>query len=651
MIENLKFAALKQQARNTIERFPFLALLAVATFVFLLSSTVLSLRSQKDIFEECLYYVFYVSLYAVPITLAAERLSYPRLRTSLAAALLGTMTWFAHYLALWPPQFEWALTFASFSLCAVSPFLKDGNNDRLSYYWYRTLQAGFWTFVPCVILSIAVGCLQFSLKTLFDIRFNDFTSMFFYGGIWVLLAPLFFFGQLPLPAQIDAVNECTAPKPIKIILTWLLIPIALVFFFLLYAYFAKAAVMHENVRGTLVGLIIGYSIYGMVVLLFSYPLMAEDNKAARWLHKYFFAVILLPAVILLWRVWIRIAAYGLTVDRIFALVFAIWLLGTALVYVYRDMRTRQLRFIPLGVGLIALVLYAGPWNPQSVAINAQMHRLIATLKAENLYRDGRLVVDSTSKPHIQSVENQRIIISTFDYLRNMDRPWRSRNQKRIKPLDELFANTPLASSYDNYGPSYYTGSYGYRLLARIAVPIKDKDVANSRAPYLSIQFSNDYSSQQNGVYNVTGYNVVIMNFSPQKGERKTTSSTRSWFFDTTAETQNASTRRPPAYRLEAWTEGTDILLDIFSTTPGAPDRLADTLRLDIGKPILDRLAVKAMMPSSSVIYVTGEGKLFKASLRLSHWSGDADYASDSKEESPKTFKTNNVTGTLMLRRR
>lgn len=638
MIENLKFSTLKLHAANTIKRFPLFCGLSLAAFLLILISTLLP-NDKDEFLEQASFFVFYVSLYAVPFTLVAESLSYSRRRAGLLAALLGTLTWVMHYLAFTPPQFEWALSFASLTLCAVAPFLKDRSNDRLCYYWYTVIQATIWTVIPCLILLLAIGALQFTIDKLFGIKFNNFTEAFLYGGIWALLAPLFFFGQLPTIEHLHAVQVCTTPKPIKIILTWLLIPIALVFFFILYAYFIKAAVTQENVRGVLVNLIIGYSIFGLGVLLSSYPLIAEDNKAAKLLHKYFFLIILLPAAILLWRVWVRIDAYGLTVDRIFASIFAIWLLTTSTAYALRPISDRQLRFIPLCLGIIGLLMYAGPWDPQSLALRNQLNRVVNALTAEGLYKDGHVVI-KTPKPHISSIKNQRTIVEGFNYIHVVTDRWNWRKDKRPDPLAPLFEQTPLELPYKEY--TYDNASYGYNLLARFAIPQEDK--TSSEDSLYSLNFSGgiNYGSR---TYSVTGYDILIDNVSASS----TDVNKRTIYFNTSQSPSTGvlSEDKNSQYGLETTIDNNNGSWLVIAVHPADKDLAVETFRVNLQQAVSPYLKGQ-VLPNMTGLYLQAPGTTFEAIIRLDRWEGKSDYQIDSQGNSLQNISTRDVAFMVLL---
>src|SRR6267142_1621354 len=105
----------------------------------------------------------------------------------------------------------------------------------------------------------------------------------------------------------------------------------------------------------------------------------------------------------------RIRQYGITEDRYFIAVLALWLAGIALLYISR--RDAGIRVIPMTLCVLAFVTAFGPWGAYSVSLRSQQARLRTFLAQAGVVPGGR-VIRTGEAPF----EVRREVSATLTYL-------------------------------------------------------------------------------------------------------------------------------------------------------------------------------------------------------------------------------------------
>src|ERR1700685_4391579 len=100
-----------------------------------------------------------------------------------------------------------------------------------------------------------------------------------------------------------------------------------------------------------------------------------------------------PTILLIIAVSQRIAQYGVTPERYFLCLFAIWLAAMA-VYMGAARGRIDLRAIPACLAVALLLSSFGPWGTTSVSIRRQLGEFYRLLNSKGVLVDGRLKLDS-----------------------------------------------------------------------------------------------------------------------------------------------------------------------------------------------------------------------------------------------------------------
>ena len=254
-------------------------------------------------------------------------------------------------------------------------------------------RSGFWRFNKSLFLRILLGALYsqvlqtalsiaiVSLDTLFNLNIDPKT--YGYMLVWVAFTfnTLFFLSGVPTRDELD--TPAAFPIGLRAFAQYLLIPIVLLYGLILYAYLGKIIIQWSWPEGWVTWLVIGYSIVGIFAFLLVHPLLDDsENPWVRLFSKFYYPALLPLSVLQMLAVWERISAYGITENRYLAMVTGIWLISVIVVLIRS--RATQIRYIPISLAAVILVIMIGPWGMFSVSKTSQQAQLDQVLTAASV---------------------------------------------------------------------------------------------------------------------------------------------------------------------------------------------------------------------------------------------------------------------------
>lgn len=280
------------------------------------------------------------------------------------------------------------------------------------YLLLQYLLAGFYAVVLWVGLALALAAIDQLLGI--DVREE------LYPQLMAVLAFVFhpWFMLAGLPDDLEGLDELEAyPIGLKAFAQFVLLPLVTVYLVILTIYLGKVLVTREWPSGWIGWLVSGVSVVGVLALLLLHPI--RDRADSRWVNAYgrWFFLALLPSLgMLLVAIGKRIDQYGITEPRYYLLVLAVWLVALALYYVVTA--SRDIRAIPLTLGLVALVTAWGPWGAFATSRRSQLDRMDAILAANGMGRVGAPVAAAGPV----SFDHRRELSAILDYLGRVHGP-------------------------------------------------------------------------------------------------------------------------------------------------------------------------------------------------------------------------------------
>ncbi len=340
-------------------------------------------------------------------------------KTAIIVNLTGAFLLILYFITLPPDVFSpprhhairfFLLNIGLHLLAAFAPFLKTGEENGFWQFnktlFLRFLTAALYSGVLYIGLVIALQ----AVEHLFGVDVKDER----YGQLWFLLAGVFntWFFLSGIPEDLDSLEQKTGyPKGLKVFTQFILLPLVFIYLAILYAYEAKIILEQNWPRGWVANLVLGFSVTGILAILLVHPIRnQEKNKWIATFAKWYYVALIPLVIMLVLAIWRRISDYGITENRYFVLILALWLSVTVLYFLISKSKT--IKFIPITLCLLAFLASGGPWGAFQISKWSQFSRL------ENyLAKTGILVNDKIQKTSQElDFEDQKEISAIVTYL-------------------------------------------------------------------------------------------------------------------------------------------------------------------------------------------------------------------------------------------
>ncbi len=242
--------------------------------------------------------------------------------------------------------------------------------------------------VGSIIFVAGVFAITSALSILFDIRVDNLTEDIIIPIGLGFLAPLYWLGTLPktdAPEGIEALSF--EARALSFLGTWMLAPLLCIYALIVLAYGIKILVQWDFPKGEIATLVTPFLGIGMLVWLMLTPEILNKNGFVRFYRKVWHWVMIPAAIMLGLAVFVRVGAYGYTVDRLFLMLVFVWALIQGLSFTVMPRAARDIR-IPTGFAAILLAIGAVIAEPLSVRsqFNSAMEakQKLPEFTAENL---------------------------------------------------------------------------------------------------------------------------------------------------------------------------------------------------------------------------------------------------------------------------
>lgn len=331
----------------------------------------------------------------------------------------------------------------------------------------------FWQFNKTLFLRFLLSALYSGVLYLglalallaVDQLFNADIKGERYGQLWFFIAGIFntWFFLAGVPKNLDELEtETEYPKGLKIFTQFVLLPLVTIYLLILYAYGIKIIVQWELPKGWVSWLVNAFSVFGILSLLLIWPIRNDEGNKwistfSRWFYRALFPLIILLGV----AIGKRVIQYGITENRYFVLVVALWLAGIATYFLLS--KAKNIKLIPVTLCIIAFLSSFGPWGAFSISEKSQVNRLKKILMEEKILVDGKI------KKTTDTISNKsgREIVSIVRYLDEHHgfeniKPWFAENLDTVlapKDSNEYVYETGKILALMGVEDNYY---YDYR---------------------------------------------------------------------------------------------------------------------------------------------------------------------------------------------
>lgn len=374
MVAFKKFSlkSLVEQFGQSFKRFPvamLLTLLLGCFLIYLVHGG--SLGEKKDFF-----FVFYPATGAVlAIALSLITEDFKNRYLGVALQVVAHVLWVVASIYLsgfdrfsTPQMIAVSATVAAMSLAVfVACFFRRHQDVEFWNFSVRTVVALGLAGAIGGILTLGLNALVESLKMLFGIHISDKAFGDIAAVCMTMLAPALFMNLIPKGEDKHMNTVVEFSSFAKGVAQYLFIPLLALYMITLYVYAAKIVFQWMLPVGG-VSYMVSASMLMMVLLIYlTYPIQHHEGNRVFKRITHWLPVIMLPLLALMTvAIWRRLSDYGITVSRLYLLVFNLWCYAVCLWLIFT--RNKRIWIIPASFAVILLLISVGPQSISSVTL-------------------------------------------------------------------------------------------------------------------------------------------------------------------------------------------------------------------------------------------------------------------------------------------
>ena len=222
-----------------------------------------------------------------------------------------------------------------------------------------------------LILYGGISLAFLATEHLFDVNIKNeryFQIFIFCIGIintWVYLSDF--------PKNIYTKTTVNYSKALEVFVKYILIPLVILYFIILYAYSLKIIINWNLPKGWVSYLVIALSFLGFIIQLLINPIQkTTKTKTIRYFQPWFYYLLLPLTGLLFVAIVRRVFEYGFTENRYIVFVLAIWILGM-IVYMLLS-KKKQIRYFLVSLIFLFLLTSFGFWGVFKVSTASQLKK-------------------------------------------------------------------------------------------------------------------------------------------------------------------------------------------------------------------------------------------------------------------------------------
>lgn len=326
--------------------------------------------------------IFFVSLFCATeafITLAISL--YKQVTTkplNIIAQIAIHILWLA--LTLWltfhvPVDHELRYLVLAASACVMAvlslwvlPFIRSKTDVPLWHFMVHTIIRAAISIVIGLVLYGALVLLLNSFTTLFSIDVSSTWVFDLFIFSMVLVMPITFMLLLPHAESLQN-TETSSSKLLRGLAHYLVLPITGIYMLTLYAYAAKILFTWQLPDGHVSLLVTALFVATLALLFLIYPTRNQEGEKLNHLILRWLPLAVLPLLVLMTvAIGRRIGDYGLTMPRIYLLLFNLWALVVCIILFLT--RTKRFSWVIISFALGFFIASIGPWSMASITLRS-----------------------------------------------------------------------------------------------------------------------------------------------------------------------------------------------------------------------------------------------------------------------------------------
>jgi len=258
-----------------------------------------------------------------------------------------------------------------------APFLFRSVKNENFWEWTKQLIFNiFWTLLFGTIIYLGLLGVIFAFEKLFDIVFPHNLKAQIALLVYLLFSVNYFLSQIP---KYPLLLQAKPYSKIETILSkYILTPLMLIYFAILFSYTFKIILLNQFPNGTMSWLVLVFSALAIITFLFWTGIWTDKNSHYK---KWIWIAILLQTFVLATSLYMRINQYGFTENRYYIMLMGIWLFGISLYFLLK--KTHDYKWIFISLSLLSLMTQVEPFSAKSISKTSQEKQLKTLLITDN----------------------------------------------------------------------------------------------------------------------------------------------------------------------------------------------------------------------------------------------------------------------------
>lgn len=278
----------------------------------------------------------------------------------------------------------------------IAAFLRPGAQQGA--LWVVNLRLGLAALLASlagIVFAAGLSAIAASLDFLFEAELPKNLYERVWAAAMSLVSPLYGLSLAPRDlaeeVDVDSPPDQQVARGVSVLVNYVLVPIVLVFAAILHAYAIKIAIAGVMPKNQIGWMVTAFALVGSGTWLVAWPWRERGSSLLRAFVGGWFALTIVPVILLAIAIGQRIAEFGITPDRYGIVVVAVWLISIAGYMAYRR-RLADMRVILGTFAVLLLVGSAGRWGAHGITASDQFERLRNLLESTGaLTADGRFV--------------------------------------------------------------------------------------------------------------------------------------------------------------------------------------------------------------------------------------------------------------------
>ena len=305
------------------------------------------------------------------------------------------------------------------------------NSDHSFWIFAETISREFViTLIYTSIFQSGLSLAIYAVDMLFDVKIANEV----YGNVavfcYLIVAPIYYLMNIPPKEKLYETTPDYG-KFLKILGLYVFLPVLGIYLVILYFYLFKIIISWELPNGWVTTLVSVLALGGYLAKFLLFPL--TENKIVIFLNRYF-SLLLLPLIVLMTiGLARRISDYGLSINRLYVLVFNVWLYGVSIYLLLTQ--SKHLRWLVVSFAAVLFIVSIGPWSVFAITKRAIEGEVTSLLVENKLFVNDKLIENKDNKMAISDTVAVQLSDKIHYYYNTYgEQNWRTTFQYKQKDI-------------------------------------------------------------------------------------------------------------------------------------------------------------------------------------------------------------------------